>query len=376
MVLSVIVGASLSRSLYTWNEMGRSFHRDSALHIAESGVEMTIYALNHQRADGVFPAGDFGGVIRSLSGLASVVNLAGNLTDANGESVGSYSTAVEFDATNPARAFVTSTGTVPPSDVFSQSRVHRTVRVVIQRKEFEAEVFDAAIYTPSWVDTNGITEIHGPVVAGNEIRTVGGGDPHLRVTQYPYDYWDEEAGEVTSAFGTCDEGRNADADPDNDVVLPFDEFVLERFKEVAVEQGYYFNYEPRQSELPTRFYQPDGVTPNIVFITSSVHITGNYVIGGVIFVVGDIIGLPEDAEFGGNDQIEGIIYTTGLFRTHGGGNKSINVNGGVYCGSANLQGHAVVEYNWEYFDALKDMALSSNKFRFVSWQEKIGEEGS
>ena len=376
MVLAVIAGASLSRSLYTWNEMGRSFHRDSALHVAESGVEMTIYALNHQRSSGESLPGDFGQLIYSLSGLGSVTNLNGVFTDANGQSVGSYATTVEFDPTNPARAFITSVGTVPPGEVFSKSRVNRTVRVVVHRKEYEADAFGAAVYTPTWIDTNGITEIHGNIVSGDSVRTVGSGDPHDRVTQYTYDYWDEDAGEVKTAYGECDEGRNLDADPDNDVVLPFDEFVLERFKEIAMEQGYYFNYEPRQSELPTSFYQPDGVTPNIVFITSSVHITGNYVIGGVIFVVGDIIGEVENAEFGGNDQIEGIIYTTGLFRTHGGGNRSINVNGGVFCGVANLQGHATVEYNWEYFDALKNMALASNKFRFVSWQEIIGDETS
>jgi hypothetical protein len=160
-----------------------------------------------------------------------------------------------------------------------------------------------------------------------------------------------------------------DTNPDNDVVLPFDEYTLEQFKQMAIDQGNYFGSEPRTNELPSGFFQPDGVTPNVVFINDSIHLSGNYTIGGLIFVIGTAYEEPEDAEFGGSNLIEGIIYTTGMFRTHGGGNKTLNVNGGVYCGSANMQGHAAVEYEWEYFDALKNLANASKKFRFLSWQE-------
>ena len=372
LVVSVLVGASLSRCLYTWNEMGRSYHRDAALHTAESGAEMAIFALNHPNAQEDYGESGFESVLRSLAAEGDVTSLSGGLADASGQTLGDYSVSVQTDPSNPQRAFVTSTATVPPESANSNSRVSRTVRVVIQRRGFPPGTFGNAIYTPTWIDTNGVTEIHGNTVSGNYIRTVGNDDPHDRVTPYEYQYWDEDTQSVQTAYGTCDEGRNTDADPDNDVVLPFDEFILDQFKQISIEQGYCFDYEPSQAELPTSFYQPDGVTPNVVFITSSIHICGNYTIGGLFFVVGDILSEEEDAEFGGNDLIEGIVYTTGLFRTHGGGNMSININGGVFCGVANLQGNATVQYNWQYFEALENLALSSNKYRFVSWQEIDG----
>lgn len=375
MVLSVIVGASLSRCLATWNDIGRSYHRDGALQVAESGVEMGIYALNHTGVTPTSGQSGLGSLTSGLTGLSSLESLSGDFTDAAGSIIGSYSVSVVPVPGNNMRRTITSTGTVPPLSVSSQSRVNRTVRVTVERWQFDADIFGAAIYTPTWIDTNGITEIHGNTISGNLIRTVGSGDPHDRVEQYEYEYFDEVTQSVQTGFGEVDEGRNMDSDPDNDVVLPFDEFTLEQFKQISISQGLYFESEPKISQMPTSFFQPDGVTPNVVFITGSIHMSGNFTIGGLIFVVGDIYSQPEDAEFGGNDIIEGIIYTTGMFRTHGGGNKSINVNGGVFCGSANMQGHAVVEYNWEYFDALKNLANASNKFRFLSWQEMVDYQG-
>ncbi len=375
MVLAVVVGASLSRCLATWNDVGRSFHRDGALQVAESGAEMSIYALNHQGSQPVSDGSSLGATVGSLTGLTSLNALSGDMLDSSGQAIGSYVADVDPYPGNNLRRIITSTGTVPPLSVNSQSRINRTVRIVVERWQFDPDIFGAAIYTPTWIDTNGITEIHGNTISGNMLRTVGTADPHDRVEPYTYEYWDETTGSVQTANGEVDEGRNMDSDPDNDVVLPFDEFTLEQFKQISIAQGYYFETEPAINQLPTQYFQPDGVTPNVVFISSSIHMSGNFTIGGLIFVVGDIYSDPEDAEFGGNDIIEGIIYTTGMFRTHGGGNKSINVNGGVFCGSANMQGHAVVEYNWEYFDALKNLANASNKFRFLSWQEVLNYQG-
>lgn len=374
-VLAVIVTASLNRSLYTWNEMGRSYHRESALHVAESGAEMALYALNHQVGVQSHLIVGLDDLLPGLTQPGALENLSGTLMNFSGDPVGDYDVNISVDPTNPARVLIVSTSTVPTESQRSDSRVSRTVRVVVERSTFDGELFGAAIYTPTWIDTNGITEIHGNTISGNLLRSTPNSDPHDRVEQYEYEYFDETTGTVQTAYGTVDEGRNMDGDPDNDIVLPFDEFTLEQFKQIAVSQGYYFENEPKVNELPTGFYQPDGVTPNVIFITDSIHFAGNWEIGGLIFVVGDVYDQPEDAAFGGSDIINGIVYTTGQFRTHGGGNRTINVDGGVFCGAANMQGHTVVEYNWEYFDALKNLANASNKFRFASWQEIIDTNG-
>lgn len=364
-VLSVIVGASLLRSLYTWDTIGVSYHHDSAMHVAESGADIALFALNHRVSFPNYPGNGLEAVLRSLCGQTGVAQFSGTLEDGSGEPIGDYESAITIDSTNEDRMFITSSGTVPAEDDYYRRRTSRTVRLMVYRDTIHESVFGAAIYTPGDIGTNGVTEIHGDTVSGGTLSTVGNADPYLRVTQYPY----EVDGET--AYGTVDEGRNEDGDLDNDVSLPMSEFLLSVFKEMAIDQGYYFDHEPDPSELPTEFFQPDGVTPNVVFITGSIHMASNFTIGGLIFVVGDIITDPVDAEFGGTELINGIIYTTGDFRTHGGGYQNVNVQGGVFCASADLQGNAVVEYNWEYYEALKNLTFKLNTYRFSTWQELI-----
>jgi hypothetical protein len=371
-VLAVIVGASLSRSLYTWNEMGVTSHRESAIHAAESGAEIALFAVNHR-----FGEPNYAGSIEFEKTLLSLCNqdlsgpLTGNIDDYSGEAIGTYRAGVEFDPVHVERAVITATGTVPPPDRFTNSRVSRTIKVVVERSVIKPEVYRAAIYTPAVLGLNGITEVHGLGMVGENLWASENIDPIERFTSYEYEYWDEETQSVQTATGEVDLGRNLDSDPDNDVVLPFDEFILEFFKEEAMVQGNYYDEAPKAHQLPSTFFQPDGVTPNIVFITDTMRITGNCHVGGLIFIVGDMFSNPEDVIFGGDITVDGIIYTTGQFNTVGGGHQAVNVFGGAFCGEGNLLGNAVIEYKWEYFEALKDLVFLGNRYRFRSWQEIV-----
>jgi hypothetical protein len=369
-VLAVIVGASLARSLYTWNDIGVSYHREAALHAAESGVEMAIFAVNHQYSEPDYTGTGFNKLLLSLCYNNFDRPLTGSIEDYSGEAIGTYHAKVEFDPVHVERAVITATGTVPPPDRFSNNRETRMLRVVVHRHVVRPEIYKAAIWTPTMLSANGITEVHGLGYIGEELWSSENIDPYERFNQFEYETLDD-SGSVITATGEALTGWNLDEDPDNDVVLPFDEFILEYFKQEAIKQGNYYDQAPKVNQLPTSFFQDDGVTPNIVFITDTMQITGNCRVGGLIFVVGDMFSDPEDIVFGGNITVDGIIYTTGQFNTVGGGNRVVNVLGGAFCGEGNLLGNAVIEYEWEYYEALRDLVILGNVYRFKSWQEII-----
>lgn len=357
LVLGIIIAASLSRTVYTWLTTQRSYRFNQALQVAECGIERVLNEMNTNLAL------DYDNTVTD-----------GTVVDAWNVQIGEYSVRVDPNPMTPSIKVLTSRAAVPLLASQRRIKVERTVRVAVRRTQFPVDLYKYAIYTPKFISTNGITEIHGNTKSGELISSTGNLEPHLRVTQYPYQYWDEETESVETAFGQVYEGYNMDDDPTNDVVLPWDEYILEYLKNISINQGYFFESEPREDQLPRGYFQPDGVTPNVVFITSDIHLAGNYQFGGLIVVVGNIITEEASATFGGSHQVDGIVYSTGGFRTHGGGNRTINIDGGVFCGSATLQGHTRVQYNWVYMDALKNLVNASNKFRFSSWREVMASE--
>jgi len=379
LVLGVIVTASLSRCLYTWTEMGRSYHHASALYAAEAGVEKAVYALNHKEPVENPEGSPLQLEMDQLTGLAEITELAGQLPGPSGEPIGTHTTIVEHDPTSTRRVIITSQGMAPPADLFSRSRATRMLRVVAEMPPQFPQVIrrttNDAVISETFILTNGDTRVSGNTRSGDLLMDR---DPDVdadeRVTQNLYEYWDEDSSSVQTAYGEVHEDLNSDEDSENDVFLPFDEFTLEQYKEIAIYQGHYYDYEPTPEELPKTFFQEDGITPNVIFITSSIHLSGGYVVGGLIFIVGDVITDPIAAEFGGNNLIEGIIYTTGHFWGHGGGAHPFNVNGAVFAQSVDIRGNTMINYEWQYYHALMDPPQPPPKYRFTSWQELIGPE--
>ncbi len=359
MVLALIMAASISRSVYSWLNTQRSYRHSQALQVAESGLEQTLSLMN-----------------ANLNFNYDYTMHQRSVSDGWGSGIGQYIVSVEPSALDADIKILTARGAVPGLQSVLRNKSERTVRIAVRRTTFDLDLWGFAIYTPTYIDLNGITEIHGDTKSGELVESTANiPDPHDRIEQFTYDWFDEENGVwVFDEPAEVYEGFNMDADPTNDVVLPFDEYILEALQQISLSQGYYFDTEPRPEELPTSFFQPDGITPNVVYISDDIHLSGNYNFGGLIIVVGDVISDEADAAFGGNHDVDGIIYTTGGFRTHGGGENQISIDGGVFCGSADLQGHTVVEYNWTYMNALKDLVFASNKFRFFTWRELLGEE--
>jgi hypothetical protein len=375
--LAVIVGASLSRCLFTWKNIGISYRHDCALHVAESGIEQALFALNHQDLEDLDSYGDtgFDAEVRKLAGHGPIDTLSGELNTPDGETFGTFVADVYVDPATPDRAIITSTGQLPALDPDLESRDTRTVRVVVHKTIINPEIWGSAIYAETLLSMNGITEVHGDAIVGENLDGSANLDLSERITSFLFEYkeWfndDTNDGIVGERTGEVDVGRNLDTDPDNNVVLPFDEFILDQFKMIAMAQGNYYDTAPNDERLPKTFYRDDG-SPNIVFITDTLKITGNAQLGGIIFVVGDVYGEREDLALGGTIDIDGIMYTSGAFRTLGGGAAGINLNGAVFGAAADLTGNAVVEYNWEYIEALRGWVFDLNNYRFYSWQELL-----
>jgi len=368
-MLAVIVGAAMSRSLFTWKEIGVSYNHDRALHTTESGIDMTLFAVNHNAVEDIdsYASTGFGAVLRSLAGHGEITGLTGSVEDPSGEKVGDFESAVDIDPTNENRLILTATGTVPAGEIVGP-KSSRTIRVVVFRDTVPMEAYRTALWSPGTVWFNGITYVAGDVVSGATVESTPNTDPHERVEPNEYIQYDPETGEPYSDYGEIDEARNTDPDNNNNFSLPYGEFILQGLKELAKDQGNYYETAPQSPEQlkDTYWYDEAARIPNVTFISSDLKYNGQVNLGGLIVVIGDV-------SFGGNANIDGIIYCTGKFDTHGGGNTSINVDGGVFCGSAELEGHAVLEYNYEYMEALAGLVLQVNKYRVWSWQELLPE---
>jgi hypothetical protein len=118
--------------------------------------------------------------------------------------------------------------------------------------------------------------------------------------------------------------------------------------------------------------EADEWVPNVVYVEGDLTLNGNIgTIGGFFVVVGDVINTPDisqDAIINGRGQIEGAIYTRGIFRVNGGGGN-LNVNGGVWSGElARLNGNATVTYNYDYMHAIDLLNIDAD-FQVESWRE-------
>jgi len=375
LVLAVIVSASLSRTLFTWNTIGHSYHHTSALYTAEGGVEMAIYAMNHQEiADASDPAsvgGEFAETLLALTGLEEITQISGKMTDPTGRALGDYEVGLVNDPDNPRRFVVTSVGTSPPADIVSKNPASRTVRVVIEKPplfpEHDKLFIDDAVVSENDITLNGSTSIHGNTRSNGPLQTVSGDedeDPDSHVTQWPYDWMDPETGETGTSHGVVYDELGESTE---EVTLPFDDPILEQYRDVAKWQGYYFDRQPDTAELPTDFYRnPDTDEPNVVYISSpeEVKLKENSAIGGLIFIRGDVT-------FGGGMQIHGIVYATGLCTFKGGGSQT-NVDGAIYAGAVDIRGVVNVTYNYDYYFTLLSPPQPEPKYIFQSWQELVG----
>ena len=123
---------------------------------------------------------------------------------------------------------------------------------------------------------------------------------------------------------------------------------------------------------PTEPSDPTTGTPNVVYIDSVLSLNGNVgTLGGFFVVVGDVITNPlntEDLSINGNGQIEGVVYTRGVFRINGGAG-GLNIDGSVWAGEeARLNGNSHVSYNPYFVQSIEGLPIDFD-VQIVSWRD-------
>ncbi|OIO38907.1 MAG: hypothetical protein AUJ75_02105 [Candidatus Omnitrophica bacterium CG1_02_49_10] len=251
---------------------------------------------------------------------------------------GEYDLTITPDARMPKSKWrIRGTGYVPSE---AEARSTRAVEAVLISQPLN---LNQAIYTAGDVDINGSAySIEGDVYLAGSI-----------------DNTDNISGLIN-------------VDPSINPLFTLDFGLL---RQMAVEQGNLFTAGFSVDDLPDDFwYDEESKIPNVVYIESDLTLNGNIgQIGGFILVLGDVItnpGAEMDTTINGKGEIEGFIYTRGLFRVNGGGSEGFSVEGGIISGSDGIaiNGNVDIAYEWEYANAIRDLGLTTTPHA-AYWQE-------
>ena len=362
LILAIMTAGIISLSKATFAQQAHEVNYSRALDVAEAGLEKALWELNNNS--------NWDGETYTLH-------------DSSGDSIGSYTVVASPVSGQPSKLMLQSTGYVPAQNEESDYMESRIIQIVINRTDFEGDWPKDALIAETLLDAKGNDQVHGRGRVGQNINTSGNVHDPQDIFDYDYTTYDDDDTTYSNpltAHGSVTYNLNTDDDPDNDIALPFDDYMLDQFKQIAIQQQAvdgitrYFDHEPNGAEdhalteLGSFYFEepsaenPFGV-PNIIFIEDRVHLSGNREWYGTIFATGD------RAWFSGSLTIEGVIYTKGQFRGMGGGNAEYNIHGAVIANSAGMNGHATIEYHKPYLDSLNALALANTEYRLESWDE-------
>lgn len=335
-VLLILSTAILSKTIAEQRLTERYVRSTEAFWLAEAGVNRALYELRQNGFD-----------VAEGTDVWSDTTSKGNYSIDIGPVVGDDRTVITY-------------GYTPIAD----TQMMRTIEVLMT-KRLPPKFFGSAIYSAKDVDLNGKSySIEGDVVyAGNvdgDTSNINGELIH-DPTVSPLPMLDFDQLHILSAM----QGNVWDA---------------ERLQLMQLERS--LPADQQTNTMPSSFWyqeptdptDPSTGIPNIVYVESDFPLNGNVgTIGGFIVVVGDIITDPDitdDIIINGCGDIDGVIYTRGVFRVNGGGSAELNVNGGVICGElGRLNGDANIIYNDFYMQALRDLNLGVEP-RLANWKDK------
>jgi hypothetical protein len=316
LVLSILAGAFLTRSISERSVASKYFDSTQAIWLAEAGVNKAIYQLrdNYNNLTAI-PATTFG--------------------------PGQYSATITSNGNNRN---VTASGFVPSAAAADKvQRVLVTTMIKVTPPNFAG----FAIYSAGAVTIGSNCVVNGDVISGNTITGPVNGD------KSPNDASLHQNGLPLLSFG--------------------------QLKAISEAQGWYnptthvTTYPASNSfwyEAPS-LSNPTG-TPNVVFVEGDFTLVGGkQLVAGFIVVGGNAI---YNAEIGGNASINGCLYTRGNIWLHGGGGKVINVDGALWAGGTTLMdGNEQINYDSpghgaEYQAAIQALGINAD-VQITSWRE-------
>ena len=294
-VLAILSGAIVSRSVFESRYAQRYLESTQAFWLAEAGVNKALNSLRSSYAS-YCPA------------------TPGPLAPA-----GTYS--YTWTASGGSR-IVTATGFVPSQ---ASPHVQRTLSVTMN-KYIPPNFYGDAIYS-----------------AGNIV---------LKGSSYSVDGNVRYAGTISGS--TSEINGTVTSDPS---ITPLALLDFTQLRTLSQNQGNYYDINHLNGPFPTTFwYNQTAGIPNIVFIEGSLTLKGNDKVGG-FFVVGG--QFTYDATISGNVSVDGCIYTRGNFTIKGGGNSLNVNGGVWSGQTSTLDGNAKITYNETYVTSIKDLNIDA-----------------
>jgi hypothetical protein len=317
-------------------------HRSAirAFQLAEAGVDKALAELNsHLGVSGEVYLGEEG-----------VPLGAGTFT------VKVYELASPDEELVKSRVQIVSNGTV--------NGLTKRIEVIAEQPQetIDADLYDKALVSEDFVVGTNSSQciVDGGIWYRNTIEDVGHGPT------YPDATWDVMPDHIHLPqfdFGQLDQFN----DPTSGLML----VAYQQEQEDGLRHFFLTadDLNANKHNMPSSFwFDEENQIPNVIYITDSINLSGNYEMGGLIIVRGTT-QIEQDASFGGNNTIYGVIFTHGRFNMHGGGNQPMNIIGGVFCGSASLKGQPNLTYNEEYMRAVESFAAIRPRYVPTSWRE-------
>ncbi len=267
------------------------------------------------------------GVSQALNGLRNNYGLTA--IDSSPLGAGGYS--ANITANPDGTRTVTAAGFIPFTAPFRSQRI---VQVTMNKLAMvPPNFYNSAIYSAGNIEING----NAYDIEGNVLY----------------------AGTISSNTGNIGGTITHDTS-----ISPLASLSFNQLRALSQSQGNYHDASHLNGPFPTSFWYNEAAgIPNIVFLEGNLDLTGKSVVGGFFVVGGEV---TYDAVISGNVNVNGCIYTRGNFTINGGGN-SLNVDGGIWAGiGAALDGHAKIDYDNTYMQAVKNLGIDTN-VQVTSW---------
>jgi hypothetical protein len=326
-VLAVTFTSITAMSSFSTRRQGNTLQGNQALYLAEAAIE------------------------RSKVSLAANFSATPVANDGTKYALGGGEYYFNVAATaNPNQKLVTGYGAIPN---FTNPKQKRAVQMAIDSVPTSIGLaFDNAIFSATTININGAANtVTGNIFAGNNISCSPSSCPGV-------------SGTKTSA-----------ANPS--YALPAIDMAA--MKKIAQSQGNYFATAPSAASLPQSFYYtaPSGGNlgvPNVVYIESTLTLSGTQKVGGFVVVAGNYATNPSspggNVTVSGSSKIIGSVYCLGTYTSNGGGSSGTTVDGVIYAkNTVTLNGKPSVTGNTTYINSLKAAQFAAGDVDGSQWNE-------
>jgi len=320
MIVSVLLIIGIAFVMQSFNErkaLTRDIESLKALNLAEAGIDDSFFNLK------------------------STTSFEGNTFCSSETGLGEGCTVSVVWPTNIFPKLITSTGYIPN---YISPRAQRTLYATAIQSDLH-NFFDNAMYVAGNINVSGGANMIGNAGVSGTGNVRSGGTIASNLV-------------VASGSGS----KISDSS-----INPLARLDFETLKARSMAQGYY-NVAP--SQFPTTDFYYMGNEPNIIYLEHDLQLSGSTTVYGLFVVAGEVITNPDyfaDASITGNVKIHGCIYSRGTVTVGG----TSEIDGGVWAGTAVLNGNIDIDRNIGYMNSLNASSyVHAATPQITAWRDK------